>query len=172
MSVFIKYPLPLISQYTNHFIQGFDSRFGEIYISDVYSNRDVKVIINLLIISSVAIYMMSLICAWSACLKRDFKYYLSKMLSINAIFLVSVCMLLVSQSMGHMEPRYFLIIHILMYLVLFVYIDYKKMIHYIRENKVAVFLVCCILSLVFLTTWNSVLSNPEKAKPIGIEYER
>lgn len=139
----LRYPVEFAGVYLCHFINCFDVRYGEIYISDFGGRYFIQFL-------SILLYLAVLI---DVCLcysqKRKKGIPFSNILKIERLFTLFYILLPALISLpGHIEPRYAIAGHILIYVYLAFLCKVGRLMHWIKRHIVLfLFTFCLIFSL-------------------------
>ncbi len=146
--LFFKYPFDMISIYTRHFVSLMTPKFSQMYLSNIHSEKGIRLILTLVIWFVTLINLVH---------STNSKVNWSIGIPVIIIFIPSFLQLL-----GAPEIRFFIAIHLIGYFYSIYYVDYSLY----REmfGKIFVPLMICFLlfSFLWISVLSSVLDNNEK----------
>lgn len=164
LNILIKYPVEFLGIYTADFANAMDSRYGEIYIQSLYSKRYLKIISNFILwfIFSIGIFYQlrnsnkEQVNYNSQSIEIfNFKYF-----SYNyGLYILAFIIPSISQFAAHVEPRYFILLHILVFCYVFWLCPIKEIYSYIKLYPISNGVLFIVLFGVCSSIWNLTLSN-------------
>lgn len=141
----IKYPMDMLSIYTRHFISLMTPKFPQMYISDMFPEKGV------LILLTVVIWFTTLCNILNTC-RKEINY--ETLVIVIAAFLPSALQLL-----GAPEIRFFVAIHFIGYFYTIYYHDYLDYKGTAKKNIMPVGIAFIIFTFLWVAVLSSVLNN-------------
>lgn len=151
----LKYPLEFLTVYFSHLINCFDVRYGDIYIYEFGGiKRDIIQILSSIFYSIFVVGSYLRIKVFEQVEKK--KIYGKKMMVYIYILLPTLISL-----PGHIEPRYAISMHILMYIIFSYQFDLCEIMKWIRQNiiKFIALTLCILVLLTLICNWSLALSG-------------
>ncbi len=142
--IFIKYPFETIGIYIRHFISLATPVWNQIYITNLFINKNILVIVSLLLWFIFAINIFAKTDA------RELKY-------TDSILKFSICIPALLQLFGAPELRFFFPIYIILYGSAFLETD-KKSIVYIRKKGMILLFLFIVISFLWITVLSNIMS--------------
>lgn len=137
----LKYPLDMVGIYTKHLISMLTPLFGEVYIQNIYTDKGIIILVNMVVWILAGIYFL-----------LGIKH---KNIDGNCVWLIPFVIPCLLQMFGACELRFFLGIHLIVYYYVLVCIDYAYLYSVIKGHLISV-LAC---SAVVIILWISVISD-------------
>ncbi len=157
IELLFKYPAEIISIYTRHIISALTPIYSEIYITNMYVDKTLTVVVNIFAWITAGVCHLS---SWKTGGRAFYKKYGWLLFCI----LVS-CILVLA---GALEIRFFIILHFLLYFYLGFIADYKSAITLVKKHWFAVVFICLGIALLWLSTVSQILSYSTSSNPIFI----
>ncbi len=145
LRIFIKYPLDTIGIYTRHLISIATPAWNQAYITNIYTN---KIFIVLL---SIALWLLGGLNVFANLNRNSFQ-------SANAGFVVSICVPPFLQLFGAPELRFFLPVYILLYVYVFLEIDFLEIAMYIKHRWLSIVVTMLFIIILWLTVFGDILA--------------
>lgn len=151
IKLLIKYPLDMVGIYIRHLVVLMTPTFSEVYITNIYFNKGIFVLVSILIwlIAVVNIYRTIKEIQWK------------KIMWLFTLVLPSVL-----QLAGAPELRFFIPIYLLLYVYVVQLVDYKALFLYCKEHWFVISTLALIIICLWLTILGDVLSFNRERKLI------
>lgn len=159
IKLFLKYPIEVLEMYFSHLVNCLDVRYGEIYIKE-FGNRYFKQMISILV------YLFLLIDIHNKILVKKVNGLSTKSIygmicKRYAIFIFFILLPALISLPGHIEPRYAISLHILIYAYLAYLMDYNAILKWIKEH-IGVFILfysVFFMGITLIQNWSLAMAG-------------
>ena len=156
--LFFKYPLDMIGIYTRHLVALITPAWKRIYIENMYTNKFFLVIISIFIwfIAGINFIMES----------QEKKLPTDKLFILFSVMLPSFLQLL-----GMPELRFFVAVYLVLYAYVFLKIDYRRWLGFVKKNWKTILPVSVIIIILWISVFGSELADNSDAQMIIHDYQ-
>lgn len=146
IGLFVKYPLDMVGIYVRHLVALLIPSSTQMYITNIYNDKTVLALV----------FIILWIVAGMACL------FSIKSINKNVLWIIAVLIPSLLQMLGFTELRFFIAVHMVTYVYVFLVVDYKALCNELKDRWLSV--VCTmIISFVLLTTvYGDILASNQK----------
>ncbi len=143
VKLFFKYPLDMISIYTKHFVSLMSPGWREMFLTDMYVNKGISIVISFLIWCVAA---LGLIVAHLNKACKD---------KCTVAFVLAIILPGLMQAFGAAEIRFFIAVYLVIYYFVFKMVDYGDIYSFFRGNA----LTMSVAIILAFALWVSVLGD-------------
>lgn len=159
IKMFVKYPVEYLGMYFAHFVNCLDVRYGEIYIKEFGGRYHLQII-------SVIIYMITLVDMHNKLIFNRLQGIKSKDLLKEicpkyGLIIMYIILPVIISLPAHIEPRYAIALHLLIYVYIAYCTDYRAVYEWIKKNVCLTIIMFMLLfcSLSLMQNWSLTMAG-------------
>lgn len=146
IGLFVKYPLDLVGIYARHLVALLIPSSTQMYITNIYNDKTVLALVS----------MILWIVAGMACL------FSVKSINKNVLWIIAVLIPSLLQMLGFTELRFFIAVHMVTYVYVFLVVDYKALCNGLKDRWLPVVCNMIIIFVLLTAVYGNILASNQQ----------